>query len=375
MNVLGVETSCDETSAAVVGDGRYVFSNVVLSQTDLHAPYGGVVPEIASRSHVESLPDVIREAVVNRSGLTWNDLDAVAVTYGPGLSSSLLVGIAAGKGLALRLNKPLCVINHLEAHIYSLFLGEDAPHFEDVCPFVALMVSGGHTCLVRVEGLGHYILLGQTVDDAGGEAFDKGASLLGLGYPGGPAIEKASQGGKADFVRFPRGRQKKEKLRTYGLDADLCFSFSGLKTALLYYLKEHPLPKVRSQRSATFAESSTCQSHYADGTATAAKEVTSEVSSIAASYQEAIVDALVERCGKAVRDEKYLAAVGGVSLNKRLRSRMSELSKSIGVKLMLAKPEYCADNAAMIAGLAGTGQGIWRAEAMAMDACPNLGIG
>lgn len=357
MNVLGIETSCDETSAAVVSDGRYVLSNVVLSQTDLHAPYGGVVPEIASRSHVESLPGVIREAVVNRSGSTWNDLDAVAVTYGPGLSSSLLVGITSGKGLALRLNKPLCMINHLEAHIYSIFLGEDAPQFEDVCPFVALVVSGGHTCLVRVEGLGHYMLLGQTVDDAAGEAFDKGASLLGLRYPGGPAIEEASQGGKVDFVRFPRGRQRKEKLKTCGLDADLCFSFSGLKTALLYYLKERPLPAALAKAMAPL------------------REVSKEVSSLAASYQEAIVEALVERCGKAVRDEKYLAAVGGVSLNKRLRSRMSELSKSIGVKLMLATSEYCADNAAMVAGLAGTGQGIWGAEAMAMDVQPNLGIG
>lgn len=344
MNVLGIETSCDETSAAVVSNGRQVLSNVIFSQAELHGPYGGVVPEIASRSHLETLPGVIDKAV-SQSGLKWSDLDAVAVTYGPGLASSLLVGISGAKGLALRLNKPLCAINHLEAHIYSVFLGSDAPRVEDVCPFIALLVSGGHTCLVRVEGIGKYELLGRTVDDAAGEAFDKGANLLGLGYPGGPVIDKMSRGGKVDYVRFPRGRQRKGKNHLGGLNADLCFSFSGLKTALLYYLRDHgPV------------------------------DTGPELGSIAASYQEAIVDALVERCEKAVQDEAYVSLVGGVSLNSRLRQKLLEFGASNGIKVLLADPGYCADNAAMVAGLAGAEQGIWGGEAMMLDACPNLAI-
>ena len=171
MNVFGIETSCDETSAAVVRDGREVLSSIVFSQVALHAPYGGVVPEIASRNHVEALPGVMEDAV-QQAGIRWDAVDAVAVTYGPGLASSLLVGLSAAKALAFRLNKPLCAINHIEAHIYSVFLGGNAPRVDEICPFIALVVSGGHTCLMRVEALGRYTLLGQTIDDAAGEAFD-----------------------------------------------------------------------------------------------------------------------------------------------------------------------------------------------------------
>jgi len=287
----------------------------------------------------------VTEEALLRSGLAWDDVDAVAVTYGPGLASSLLVGFSAGKALALRLKKPLYAINHLQAHVYSVFLGPGMPRVKDVCPFVSLVVSGGHTCLLRVEGLGRYILLGQTIDDAAGEAFDKGANLLGLGYPGGPAIDRASRGGKIDAVRFPRGKQRSGKNRLAKLDADLCFSFSGLKTALLYYLRAHPL------------------SH--DG---------NELASLAASYQEAIVDALIQRCGKAIRGESCLAAVGGVSSNSRLRARLLELAESVNINLILAKPEYCTDNAAMVAGLAGAGQGIRGESAMNLDVSPNLAI-
>jgi N6-L-threonylcarbamoyladenine synthase len=211
---------------------------------------------------------------------------------------------------------------------------------------VALVVSGGHTNLFRVTGPGQYELLGQTIDDAAGEAFDKGANLLGLGYPGGPAIDKAAEGGNVDYVRFPRGRQRPGKSRFGGLDPDLCFSFSGLKTALLYYLEK---------RDPIAGEA--------------------ELASIAASYQEAIVDAVVTRCGRAVGEEKCLAVGGGVSLNRRLRGRISELAVERGITLRLAEPRYCADNAAMIAGLAGMGQGIWAAEAMAADVDPNLTLG
>lgn len=344
MNVLGIETSCDETAAAVVRNGRQVLSSVVLSQIDLHRPYGGVVPEIASRQHVETLPAVMEEAL-SRASLRWDDVDAVAATYGPGLATSLLVGVSAAKALSLRLKKPLWLVNHLEAHIYSVFLDETAPPWREVCPFMALVVSGGHTCLVRVESLGRYRVLGRTIDDAAGEAFDKGAKILGLGYPGGPAIERAACGGDAKAIRFPRGRQRRERFRLGGLDPDLCFSFSGLKTALLYYVRDHPLQ------------------HPDD-----------RLASVAASYEEAIVDVLVSRFEQALGGEGCLAACGGVSLNKRLRSRLQDMADARRVRLLLAPPRYCADNAAMVAGLAGEGIGAHGAGVMAVDVKPNLGI-
>jgi len=345
MNVLGIETSCDETSAAVVADCRRVLSNVVFSQIHLHAPYGGVVPEIACRSHVEKLPSVIEEAM-KLSGLEWGQIDAIAATYGPGLASSLLIGFSAAKGLALRLGKPLCAINHIEAHIYSVFLGDGAPKPEEVCPFVSLVVSGGHTSLFRVERPGSYKLLGRTIDDAAGEAFDKGANLLNLGYPGGPVIDKVSRNGQKDLVKFPRGRYRHGKGQVAGLDAGLCFSFSGVKTSLLYYLKNNPLAP-------------------GDG----------KLASVAASYQEAIIDSLIEKCGKALTGGLQLAAVGGVSLNSRLRTRLAELAHEKGVRLMLAEPAYCADNAAMVAGLAGMGCGVSTRESMDLDVYPNLELG
>ena len=346
MNVLGIETSCDETSAAVVRDGYAVCSNIVFSQVRDHAPYGGVVPEIAARRHVELLPSVITQAIA-QSGLGWADMDAIAVTFGPGLATSLLVGLAAAKGLALRLDRPLIGVHHLEAHILSAFLGAGAPRVETVCPFTALVVSGGHTCLMRVEQLGRYRLLGRTVDDAAGEAFDKGANLLGLGYPGGPAIDKASRGGNPAAVRFPRGIQRKAVPRIAGLDPDLCFSFSGLKTALLYHLRSHPLP--------------------ADST-TALADVT-------ASYQEAIVDALLDRVETCLGGTKHFAIIGGVSLNRRLREKARRLANTYGVQLLLAEPQFCADNAAMVAGLAGAGQGRRGNAVLFLDAEPNAEIG
>lgn len=359
MNVLGIETSCDETAAAVVRDGHEALSNVVFAQAKLHAPYGGVVPEIASRSHVEVLPGIIAEAV-RLSGLTWESIDAVAATYGPGLAGSLLVGLSAGKALAMKLDRPFFAVNHLEAHIYSVFLGKNAPDVRKVCPFVALIVSGGHTCLVRVEELGRYILMGQTVDDAAGEAFDKGANLLGLEYPGGPAVARASFGGNPDRIKFPRGRQARDKWAFEDLDADLCFSFSGLKTALRYYLHGHPIRGIG-------VDMSLGRDDEGDGTCGPAD--------IAASYQEAIVDALVDRCRKAARHETCLAAVGGVSVNSRLREKLALLADGLGLKLLLPAPCYCADNAAMVAGLAGVGQGICGEPAMEIDASPSLRIG
>lgn len=346
MNVLGIETSCDETAAAVVADGRVVRSSAVFSQVALHCPHGGVVPEIASRQHVENLPRVLDEALA-QSGLRWSHLQAVAVTYGPGLASSLLVGLSAAKALALRLNIPLIGINHLEAHLYSVFLAPDAPCYETACPLVACIVSGGHTCLVRVDAPGSYQRLGQTIDDAAGEAFDKGAKLLGLEYPGGPAIDRVSAGGDAGRVAFPRTRVMMSKF-TDGLSPALCFSFSGLKTSLLYYLRDHP-------------------------------EAVQEpaLKDVAAGYQEAIVECLVRGAQRALQRERVrtLVVAGGVSLNRRLRVRLLDMAAGLNVRVLLPSSSHCVDNAAMVAGLAGIGQGITGEAAWSLDVCPNLVLG
>ena len=356
MLILGIETSCDETAAAVVRDGHEVLSNVVYTQIAHHQPYGGVVPEIASRKHVEHLPAVIEQAI-GGAGVTWHQLDAIAVTHGPGLASSLLVGLSAAKGLSLRLRKPLIGINHLEAHIYSIFL-DPPPNATQTPtpralspsdPFLALIVSGGHTCFVHVAGIGRYRLLGRTLDDAAGEAFDKGANLLHLGYPGGPAIDKAAQGGNVQHVRFPRGFVKKPQARYAHLNPKFCVSYSGLKTALLYYLKAHPL----------------------------AGDGDPAVAHLAATYQEAIVDTLVSRASHAVERDTTLAVVGGVSLNRRLREKMTALAEKKRIGLVLAAPRYCTDNAAMVAGLAAHKLTDCPplSVSLTLDAEPNLGIG
>jgi N6-L-threonylcarbamoyladenine synthase len=346
MKILGIETSCDETAAAVVATPCKVLSNAVFSQIELHGPYGGVVPEIACRSHVEALPGVV-ESALEQAGTTWDDIDELAVTYGPGLASSLLVGLAAAKGLALRLDRPLRYINHLHGHIFSPFLAKNAPVPESVFPCLALVVSGGHSCLVRVNGFGDYKLLGQTIDDAAGEAFDKGANLLNLGYPGGPVMDRLGQRGNPKFYRFPRGRARRERGLIGELDSDLCFSFSGLKTSLLYYLRDNPVPEGDEQ-------------HLAD---------------VVASYQEAIVDALVRGVERAMGgDMQTLLVGGGVSLNSRLRHKLTEFADKRGVQLLLAEAKFCGDNAAMIAGVAGLGLGV-RGDALSpMDAEPSLRV-
>lgn len=343
MNILAIETSCDETAAAVVCGPRDVRSNVVFSQVALHGPYGGVVPEIACRCHVEVLPDVMARAL-SEAGLGWGDVDEVAVTYGPGLASSLLVGLSAAKGLALRLGRPLCAVNHLQAHIASAFMSPDAPAQEEVCPFLSLVVSGGHTCLIRVERPGVYRMLGRTIDDAAGEAFDKGAKLLGLGYPGGPAMDRTAKGGRRDAIAFPRGRVRQDRMVEDDLQLDLCFSFSGLKTSLLHHLQRHPL---------------------APGDAAGLADVV-------ASYQEAIVESVVSHARAALGGLRTLAVGGGVSLNSRLREALQQMAAEAGVRLLLAAPRYCGDNAAMIGAVAAAGGGVRGAAALAADAEPNL---
>ena len=324
MNILGIETSCDETAAAVVRDGHEVLSNVVYTQISLHVPYGGVVPEIASRAHVEKISEVVRTAISQfESAAPGKRLDAVAVTYGPGLSPALLVGLNAAKGLALSLGVPLVAINHLEAHLHTPFLHDSGdtptdgagavPTPADLMPALGLVISGGHTNWIDMPVYGEYRTIGHTLDDAAGEAFDKAAKLLGLGYPGGPKIDKmakdffASHPGRPDLVAFPKGRPREGVSALAGLPAELCVSFSGLKTALLRYVQQN-----------------------AD----------IDVPRVVASYQEAIVGAVADRTRTALRRGRYNALVvgGGVSLNSRLRSALEAVAGEAGVRLMVAKP-------------------------------------
>jgi N6-L-threonylcarbamoyladenine synthase len=345
MKILGIETSCDETAAAVVEDGRNVLSNAIYSQIAKHRPYGGVVPEIASRNHVAKLPGIIQEAL-DTAGETYDSIDAVAVTYGPGLASSLLIGYAAAKTFAQRLNKPLIGVNHHEGHLHSVFMKENAPAEEDVFPMLGLLVSGGDSSLVLMRGTGQYELLGSTIDDAAGEALDKAAAVLKLGYPGGPVIQQTAEGGNPDAIRFPRGLDSVDRGKwIYKYDRNLCFSFSGLKTSLLTYVKK--------------------LDHVPEG---------EELRDIAASYQEAVADALTVRVERALKrfPIKSFACAGGVSLNKVLRKKLSDLSVKTGDALLLCPPAYCTDNAAMIAGVAYEKFRLGKAGAEPTDVNPNL---
>ncbi len=307
MRILGIETSCDETAAAVVEDGRHVQSSVVSSQVDLHARFGGVVPEIASRAHVELITAVVAEALVEAGVLELAELDAVAACHGPGLAGALLVGVSAAKALALTADLPYVEVNHLEAHLYAAWLEE--PDLEP--PLAVLIVSGGHTMLVVMEGHGRYRVLGQTVDDAAGEAFDKVARFLGLGYPGGPAIERVAVEGDPRAIPFPRPM--------LGDSPD--FSFSGLKTAVVNHVRRNP------------------------GAA---------VADVAASFQEAVVDVLVAKlvAGANEAGASTLVLGGGVAANSRLRTRLLEEAETRGKRVFLPPLALCTDNGAMIAATA-----------------------
>ncbi len=311
MRVLGIETSCDETAAAVVEDGRRVLSDVVATQFEIHRRFGGVVPELASRNHVVQVVPVVDQAVQAAGGP--GAIDAVAVTSGPGLVGALLVGVQMAKALALAWDKPLIGVNHLEGHLLAAFLGETPPAF----PFLGLVVSGGHTSLYAARGFGDYQLLGSTRDDAAGEAFDKGAKLLGLPYPGGVAIDRLARGGDRMAVKFPRPVVK---------GADLDFSFSGLKTALLHWVRQHGLPSGAG------------------------------LSDLCASYQEAIVGALLQKAFRAAHrfELPRLVLAGGVAANSRLReAAVEQAAGQHGPQVILPAVRFCGDNAAMIA-VAGT---------------------
>ncbi len=315
MLTLGIETSCDDTAASVVRDGSYVLSSVVSSQDDIHSKYGGIVPELASRRHIEMIIPVVDEALI-RAGATLAEIDGLAVTEGPGLVGSILVGLNFAKSVAYAAKKPLTGVNHIAAHPLAAFLKEtpeaDVPDF----PFVALIASGGHTTLVRYDGFTDYAILGSTLDDAAGEAFDKVAKLLGLGFPGGAIIDGLAKDGDSRAFAFTR---------PYMAKTSLDFSFSGIKTAALEHVrafKEQALPQ-------------------------------DAVSGIAASFQEAVVDVLVAKAVRALdrTGSRCLVVAGGVACNSRLRARLQEAASAEGARLFIPAPRYCSDNAAMIAAM------------------------
>jgi N6-L-threonylcarbamoyladenine synthase len=301
--ILGIETTCDETSAAVLRDGHELLSNLISSQVDIHRQWGGVAPEVAARRHVEAINPILQDAI-DRAGVSFGDLDAIAVANRPGLVGALLVGVAAAKSLALVHDKPLVGVNHLEAHLYANFLEHEGLEF----PLLGLVVSGGHSNLALMTGHGEFQPVGHTVDDAPGEAFDKVARAMGLGYPGGPVIDKLAASGDPTAFPFPRA----------DLGETFNFSFSGLKTALLRFL---------------------------------AKDEGAKTEDVAASFQEAIVDALVDTTMRAARAHKTktVLVAGGVAANRRLRARFEEAATFHGLRLAYPRPILCTDNAAMIA--------------------------
>ena len=327
--VLGIETSCDETAAAVVVDGHHVASNVVHSQIALHERFGGIVPEIASRSHTTRILPIV-DAALHEAGIAAQELDAVAVTHRPGMVGSLIVGLTAAKTLSLLIDRPLIGVDHVQAHVHTARM--TAPDLDDAC--LVLVASGGHTALYELGAPGAAVRIGRTRDDAAGEAFDKGAALLGLPYPGGPSIEKAAAGGDPTAVRLPRTL----------LDRDsLDFSFSGLKTALLYHLRGpgavRPMPELSPSR----------------------------VADVAASFQAAIVDTLVTKLRRAFRQRPHVTALaigGGVARNTLLRERLANDRELGGLRLVLPPLDLCSDNGAMVAGL---GTALWLARGRTSD--------
>ncbi|MCW8963543.1 MAG: tRNA (adenosine(37)-N6)-threonylcarbamoyltransferase complex transferase subunit TsaD [Gammaproteobacteria bacterium] len=306
MKVLGIETSCDETGVAVYDTENGLLSHTLYSQVKLHAEYGGVVPELASRDHIQKLTPLIHEVTEN-AGLTLADLDGIAYTRGPGLMGALLVGSALGRSLALSLGVPAIGVHHMEGHLLAPMLENPAPEF----PFVALLVSGGHTQLMSVTGIGKYELLGQSLDDAVGEAFDKTAHLLGLGYPGGPALAKLAEQGDVSRFHFPRPMTDRQ-----GLD----FSFSGLKTFAMNTLKSH-------------AEEENIEAH------------------IAAAFQQAVVDTLIIKCRRAMDETGFnnLVVAGGVGANQALREKLRSEMQNRDIEVFFPQPAFCTDNGAMIA--------------------------
>ena len=334
IKILAIESSCDETAAAVVVNGRDVRSNVISSQIDLHTLYGGVVPEIASRKHIEKINQVIEEALA-KAEMTLDDIDAIAVTYGPGLVGALLVGVAEAKAISFARNIPLIGVHHIEGHISANYIENK----ELEPPFLCLVVSGGHTHLVRVADYGQYEILGKTRDDAAGEAFDKVARAIGLGYPGGPKIEKISHEGNSEAIAFPRAKVA---------DGVYDFSFSGLKSAVLNYLNG---AKMKGE-----------EINQAD---------------VAASFQKSVTDVLVEHAMHAIDEYKMdkFAIAGGVASNGTLRKAMEEACEKKGVKFYHPSPILCTDNAAMIGAAGYYDYLAGKRAGLDLNAVPNLKLG
>ncbi|MFW5630295.1 MAG: tRNA (adenosine(37)-N6)-threonylcarbamoyltransferase complex transferase subunit TsaD [Acetivibrio ethanolgignens] len=332
--ILGIESSCDETAASVVRNGREVLSNVISSQIELHKLYGGVVPEIASRKHIEKINQVVEEAL-EEAKVTLEEIDAIAVTYGPGLVGALLVGVAAAKAIAYAAKKPLVGVHHIEGHVSANFI----EHKELEPPFLCLIVSGGHTHLVVVKDYGEYEIIGKTRDDAAGEAFDKVARAIGLGYPGGPKIDKLSKEGNSKAITFPRAKVG---------DSEYDFSFSGLKSAVLNYLN-----------SCTMKEEAVC------------------VADVAASFQASVVDVLVSHTIAAAKEFGFstVALAGGVASNSGLREGMEKACQENGLRLCYPSPIFCTDNGAMI-GVAGYYEYMkGTRHGWDLNAVPNLKLG
>ena len=341
MRVLGIETSCDETAAAVIEDGSVILSNVVVSQAQTHARYGGIVPELASRQHMVTIVPAVRQAL-DESGLELKSLDAIAVTHGPGLAGSLLIGVGAAKGLALAADLPLLGVNHLEGHVYAAWLEDGDPEREIGFPLLCLITSGGHTDLVAMEGHGRYELLGRTRDDAAGEAFDKAARVLGLGFPGGPAIQAAAVDGDGTAERFPRADVKRS----------LDFSFSGLKTAVMRRAESRGIYPPSPERPADPAE----------------------VARIAQAFQESLVEFMVRRTLQAVERcrAKGILLGGGVAANTLLRQEMAERAP---VPVIVPRPALCTDNGAMIGAAAFFRLRDGFTRQWDLDVVPNLRLG
>lgn len=334
ITILAIESSCDETAAAVVRNGREVLSNVISSQIALHTIYGGVVPELASRKHIEKINQVIDQAL-KEAGVTFEEITAIAVTYGPGLVGALLVGVSAAKALAFALKKPLIGVHHIEGHICANYIEHEGLK----PPFICLVVSGGHSHLVKVKDYGEYEILGRTRDDAAGEAFDKVARAIGLGYPGGPKIDRVSRKGNPEAIHFPRAKVGENEYD---------FSFSGLKSAVLNYLN---ICEMKGEPI--------CQAD------------------VAASFQKAVVDVLVEHSMNALRKQRLMdfAIAGGVASNSHLRDALIEACKKEGFRYYSPSPIYCTDNAAMIGTAAYYEYKKGLRHGYDLNAIPNLKLG
>lgn len=336
MRLLGIETSCDDTAAAVVVDGHQVESNVLASQDEFHREYGGIVPEIASRKHAEAINAVI-ELALRKPGRSFDDLDGIAVTCGPGLPGSLVVGVAAAKAIAFSRDLPAYAVNHLHGHLFANYLDDPARPQRKVpaTPFLCLVVSGGHTDLILVESPSRHRVIGRTLDDAAGEAYDKVARLFGLGFPGGPLLDRLAISGDPKAFDFPRG---------LGRDSSYNFSFSGLKTAVRYHVEAHPADR------------------------------TSRLADLAASFQQAVVDSLCEKTLRAARElgQTTIALAGGVAANSALRKQLSDRARDAGITVLMPPLEYCTDNGAMIAAAAFYRGDLARVKAEELRVDPNF---